>query len=209
MLRRLVGMLARDRGQRFERAVAFASGGSVPFGLQAPAPGLSFENDHTRRCSDRPVGTRNSGLAPDGIKHLLGPNVAERRAVILAPDGSVIRRHAGSFTDATTEGAVWECPSNVRTVFGHQGAHDAILIVDLAVFATLAAAVEWLHAFRYDFPEVVVIAGFEQFAGHDMSCERFLMADASVKLPVSRTALALAVSAAMTNHAFTMPLRRL
>jgi hypothetical protein len=48
----------------------------------------------------------------------------------------------------------------------------------------------------------------DQIPEHDMSCESFHVADVSVRLPVSRPALGLAVSAAMTNHAFTQPLRR-
>ena len=37
---------------------------------------------------------------------------------------------------------------------------------------------------------------------HDMSCERAAIADASIRLPVSRPELALALGAAVSNNGF-------
>jgi hypothetical protein len=177
-------------------------------GLQTPASGLSVGADRSHGWTKRPLDDRRAAPAPAGTTDLLGPNVAGRHTVILANETSVLHSHATWFDDATDGCTTLARPENVGTLLGKNRVGDAILIVDLAVFPRLAKAVEWLHAFRYDHPDVVVVAGFEQFPWHDMTCERFLMADASVKLPVTRTALALAVSAAMTNHAFTLPLRR-
>ncbi|MCU4651204.1 hypothetical protein N8I71_00045 [Roseibacterium sp. SDUM158016] len=142
------------------------------------------------------------------MSHLLGPNAVERRVVMLAPEGSTLLRHADWFDHATQGCVTSSDPADVRDALSFGGSHGAILVVDLAVFPRLATALEWLTALRNDVPGLVVAVAFDQFPEHDMSCERYQVADVSVRLPVSRPALGLALSAAMTNHEFTLTLRR-
>ena len=96
----------------------------------------------------------------------------------------------------------------MRSALRGQGYAATILVVDLAVFPDLSTAIRLLQTLRTEVPDLVIVAASERFQEHDMSCDQFLMADASVRLPVSPTALAVAISAAMTNHAFTRSLRQ-
>ncbi|MDP3338950.1 hypothetical protein [Frigidibacter sp.] len=73
-----------------------------------------------------------------------------------------------------------------------------LLVVDID--ALRADAVTALQAFRDRYPDIAVVIGSRRFARNDFSCERALIADASLRLPARRIAFALAMSSAIHNN---------
>ncbi|MBY6201036.1 hypothetical protein KUV65_06660 [Maritalea mobilis] len=209
MLKRLVAMIKKMDGHGFMEPMTCAMGGGASVDIMAPAP--RWTADARLHPTSRPTRPSDCYLTPSplsAVSHLLGPSAVERRVVMLAPEGSTLLRHASWLDDATQGCSTTSEPADVRGAPNVGDSPGAILLVDLAVFPRLATAIDWLIALRNDVPGVVVAVAFDQFPEHDMSCERFQVADVSVRLPISRPALGLAVSAAMTNHRFTLPLRR-
>lgn len=192
----------------FKRLVAMGGGVGRHFGFGFSPVRRSAEVDLDRHVAPRQSECHPMRSRTAAVDHLLGPNAVERRVVMLAPAGSGLLHHAGWFDEATRGCMTFSHPAEARRALGLGGSSAATLVVDLAVFARLATALDWLIDLRNDVPGVVVVMASNRFSDHDMSCERFHAADASVRLPVSRSALGLAVSAAMTNHTFTKPLLR-
>jgi hypothetical protein len=205
MLRRILDTIAKMAEPRSSETMFVAAGIGTPLCLVAPTP---CHSESVGRC-DPPVSPPRSGSqsAPGSAFSLLGPVAVERRVIVLAPSGSPLQRHVAWIADATL-GCVFSDDADAVHEALDRSAGGSILIVDLAVFRCPSTAFAWLGRLREDVPGVVVTAASDRFAEHEMGCDRFLVADTSVKLPVTRPALALAVSAAMTNHAFTMPVRR-
>lgn len=77
-------------------------------------------------------------------------------------------------------------------------AETGLLVVDID--ALRADAVTMLQGFRDRYPDVAVVIGSRRFARNDFSCERALIADASLRLPARRIAFALAMSSAIHNN---------
>lgn len=75
-----------------------------------------------------------------------------------------------------------------------------IAIVDVDVFETYAEAIEFLSEFRSLAPMTPTVIGSRRFRYNDFSTERSLITDASVKLPVSKVGLGMALNAALSNH---------
>ena len=73
-----------------------------------------------------------------------------------------------------------------------------LLVVDID--ALRADTVTMLQGFRDRYPDVAVVIGSRRFARNDFSCERALIADASLRLPARRIAFALAMSSAIHNN---------
>ncbi|GGH50311.1 hypothetical protein GVY41_05365 [Frigidibacter albus] len=77
-------------------------------------------------------------------------------------------------------------------------ADTGLMLVDMD--ALRADAVTLLQGFRDRYPDVAVVIGSRRFARNDFSCERALIADASLRLPARRIAFALAMSSAIHNN---------
>lgn len=75
-----------------------------------------------------------------------------------------------------------------------------ILILDLDAFGDLEEAIDWLLDLRSHRPEVVVLAASADFRSDDFSRERLAIADASLKLPASRSRLMSGLISALNNH---------
>lgn len=73
-----------------------------------------------------------------------------------------------------------------------------LLVLDIDTLR--ADAVTLLQGFRDRYPDVAVVIGSRRFARNDFSCERALIADASLRLPARRIAFALAMSSAINNN---------
>lgn len=78
-------------------------------------------------------------------------------------------------------------------------AEDVGLVV-VDIDALRSDAVTLLQDFRSRYPDVAVVIGSRRFARNDFSCERALIADASLRLPARRIAFALAMSSAIHNN---------
>ncbi len=76
----------------------------------------------------------------------------------------------------------------------------SILLVDLDQFDDLDDTVQAMIDLRRAVPDLVVIVASHAFGGTDLSLTRAPIADASVKLPVSRGTLGRAIAAAQANH---------
>ncbi|MBY6201033.1 hypothetical protein KUV65_06645 [Maritalea mobilis] len=79
-----------------------------------------------------------------------------------------------------------------------------ILLVDIDIFPTFVVAVDALHTMRRNFPELPVMIASRFLAANDFTTERMHFADASLRLPVGRVALALGLNATLSNHGFFM-----
>ena len=77
-------------------------------------------------------------------------------------------------------------------------ADTGLLVVDID--ALRADAVTLLQGLRSRYPDVAVVIGSRRFARNDFSCERALIADASLRLPTRRIAFTLAMSSAIHNN---------
>lgn len=80
------------------------------------------------------------------------------------------------------------------------GLDGAVVMIDIDQFEDTVEAVDAIQRFRSEYRMTPVIIGSDHFAQHDFSSERRSIADASVKLPVSRAALTVAISSAIMNN---------
>lgn len=131
--------------------------------------------------------------------HLLGAEVCAHRILMVADPFCQMLDHASWLDDHTC--GVEMCSG--LTEAGQRAAtlaDDKIIIVGIDYFIDLDAAISALARFRQDAPDLPVVMGSVTFSRLDLSCERSLIADASIKLPVTRPQLAMALGAALNNH---------
>lgn len=88
--------------------------------------------------------------------------------------------------------------ATAASIVAPRAADTCLVVVDLDAQRTDAVAA--LQGFRDSYPDVAVVIGSRRFARNDFSCERALIADASLRLPARRIAFALAMSSAIHNN---------
>lgn len=115
--------------------------------------------------------------------------------VFLVDDGN--QSLAGAI-DRTT----WQLDSldQVACVLACDPACDQTLVVNLDTFADADEAVSALMNFRREWPQIAIVIASQKFKRDDLSPERRVIADASVKLPTTTARLALAISVARRHN---------
>ncbi|WP_439140338.1 hypothetical protein [Roseicyclus sp.] len=137
----------------------------------------------------------------EAAAHILGPSIVDRRILIVAEPRSSIQTHLG-WLDQNTRGVfAYSTPAQAVAAAAVSG-DPTVLIVDIDLFVNVHVALDVLSNQRKHAPQQVTVIGSERFTMHDMSCERGAIADASIRLPVSRPELALALGAAVSNNGF-------
>lgn len=150
---------------------------------------------------DMRLGTASTHQPREAAAHILGPSVVDRRVLVVADPGSAIQTHLG-WLDRHTRG-VYAYGTPGQAIAAAAVSRDpTVLIVDIDMFVNVHVALDVLSTQRRHAPQQVTVIASERFAMHDMSCERAAIADASIRLPVSRPELALALGAAVSNHGF-------
>ena len=137
----------------------------------------------------------------EAAAHILGPSIVDRRILLVAEPRSSIQTHLG-WLDQNTRG-VYAYGTLAQAVAAAAVSGDpTVLIVDIDMFVNVHVALDVLSTQRQHAPNQVTVIASERFTMHDMSCERAAIADASIRLPVSRPELALALVAAVSNNGF-------
>ncbi|MDG3041858.1 DNA-binding transcriptional response regulator [Roseicyclus marinus] len=144
-----------------------------------------------------------TGVAQSAAAHILGSEVCKRRIMLVADPMCQILEHA-TWLDQHTHGV--ELCSGLPDAKDRaaQFSEDAIVVIGIDYFVDLDAAITALAQFRMDAPDLPIVMGSVTFARLDLSCERAMIADASIRLPVTRPQLALSLGAALTNHRVMM-----
>jgi hypothetical protein len=172
------------------------------YGLKGWVRALSGERAVTGQDAVAPI-----PAAPDpeaagpmgAARHLLGAEVCARKILLVADPASQMLDHAVWLDDHT--GGVILCNGlgQVRE-HGAQLGDAAIVLIGIDHFTDLDTAIEALAEFRMAAPGLPVVIGSIRFDRPDLSTQRAMIADASIRLPVGRPQLALALGAAVTNH---------
>lgn len=152
--------------------------GSAGVAVEEPARPAAAEED-LLDLSDL-IGYEVHVLGDTGRSLLSAATVAERAARSLTVDDNVRRglNRVGRKTPAPT-----------------------LCLVDIDGTENLAEAVDVLAAFRRSHPDVAVVVASREFKRNDYSHERFVIADASLRLPASPASVALGMRAAIANNA--------
>jgi hypothetical protein len=133
---------------------------------------------------------------------LIDPALIANRTIYVVDNG------AGSLLDQTrkvaaaAQGVVRlnDLDTAVDLMLDRDGA-DMALIVNIDLTAELEMAVDELYELKHLFPEVPVLICSSNFARSNFSLQRRAIAEASLRLPCSSAALALAIEAAVHNSA--------
>ncbi|PWK61317.1 hypothetical protein C7455_1022 [Roseicyclus mahoneyensis] len=140
----------------------------------------------------------NRGLE-GASKHILGAQIVRRRILIVADPSCQLLDHV-SWLDRFTLGVeMCSSLSDAKARAAHF-AEPLIVLVGIDYFQDLDVAVDALGRFRATTSNLPVVIASTSFARPDLSCERAMIADASIRLPASRPQIALALGAAVTNH---------
>lgn len=83
----------------------------------------------------------------------------------------------------------------------HSPARECLLIVNIDALDDVTLTVERMLALRMLLPDVPVVLASETFKKNDFTTERTAITDASLRLPCSEAALAIAIEASVTNRA--------
>lgn len=146
--------------------------------------------------------------AADAAAHILGPNVVNRRILIVAEPSSPMHDHIG-WLDRNTLGVYAFSTLDEAEEAAQSSPQETLTLVSLDMCFNLNVAFDMLSAHRRRAPNRVMVIASQMFAQHDMTCERASIADASIRLPVSRPELALCLGAAVTNNGYIQSRRRL
>jgi len=146
--------------------------------------------------------------AQDAATHILGPNVVNRRILIVAEPSSPIHDHIG-WLDRNTLGVYAFSTLDEAEDAARASSQDSLTMVSLDMCFNLNVAFDMLSAHRRRAPDRVMVIASQMFSHHDMTCERASIADASLRLPASRPELALCLGAAVTNNGYIQSRRRL
>lgn len=163
----------------------------------------ALSGDHAGKAAETVLPPETRDAPPSDLRaaaaHLLGTEVCARKILMVADPSCQVLEHAGWLDEHT--GGVEMC-SGLGDA-GQRAGHlveDKIVLVGIDYFTDLDAAITALAQFRQDAPDLPVVMGSVTFSRLDLSCERALIADASIRLPVTRPQLAMALGAALSNH---------
>jgi hypothetical protein len=155
------------------------------------------------RLSDtaaRKMERRDDSGADGAARHLLGEAVLQRRILIVADDHCPLHDHANWLVRHTM--GVRLHPTLASAAHdAWLSCEDTILVVGIDLFHDMNEAMDALMPFRRQHPELVIVIASRVLSAHDFSCERAVIADASLRLPISGPQLALGLGAAISNHA--------
>ncbi|MBI1220157.1 MAG: hypothetical protein GC186_16595 [Rhodobacteraceae bacterium] len=84
---------------------------------------------------------------------------------------------------------------------GREKLAPTVCLVDIDEMQSVDEAVDVLTAFRRMHPGVAIVIASRDFKRNDYSHERFVIADASLRLPAGRANVALALRASVENNA--------
>ena len=156
--------------------------------------------DRLSRTAERKIDARDNRGPQGAARHLLGEAVLQRRALIVAPADSAIHEHANWLAEHMR--GVRLHPTLTAAVHdAWLACDDTVLVIDADMFRDMNEAVDVLMPFRREHPDQVIVIASRSFAAHDFSCERAVIADASLRLPLTGPQLALGLGAAISNHA--------
>ncbi|WP_071675966.1 hypothetical protein [Nioella nitratireducens] len=119
--------------------------------------------------------------------------------MVAYPSGG-FRNHFDWMSSVARGVKVHETPAVAFNKMARAKPYSSIAVVDIDVFDDFGDAVDALREFRMRAPMVPTVIGSRRFKYNDFSTSRFPIADASIKLPVSRVGLGLALNAALGNH---------
>ncbi|MCL1630065.1 hypothetical protein M3N55_15120 [Roseibaca sp. V10] len=143
-----------------------------------------------------PVSNRRNSIC-----HLLGEDFDGYKVLIVAPESSALRDHDFWLQQCTKRLEIVSSFELVQTR-AVQGGSEWIWVLDAAVFTDMEEAVDALLEIRTRFPKPTIVLCSTEFGVHDLTCARARVVDASIRLPVSRPELALALSASVSNHEY-------
>jgi len=175
----------------------FGTSNTMPRRRADEEPSLLDRLSNTAACK---IEERDDRGADGAARHLLGEAVLRRRILIVADDHCSLHDHANWLVRHTM--GVRLHPTLASA--GHDAwlsCGDTILVIGIDLFDGMNEAMDALIAFRREHRELVIVIASRILSGHDFSCERAVIADASLRLPVSGPQLALGLGAAISNHA--------
>lgn len=126
--------------------------------------------------------------------------MSSRDFFIIGRDGEGFVQHLNWLFEEAHNVTILSNPEVGNDLFAPGHWRQRFLMVDIDDFATTDEAVSFLETFRKHEPSTPVLVGSKTFARHDFSCERAMIADASVKLPAGRVSFALAIASAINNN---------
>jgi hypothetical protein len=119
---------------------------------------------------------------------------------LLAYPSGGFRNHEPWLASVARSVSVHEHPAVAFQKITQSRPYSSITILDIDVFDDFGDAIDSIQEFRSMSRMTPTIIGSRRFRYNDFSSTRFLIADASIKLPVSRVGLGLALNAALVNH---------
>lgn len=171
------------------------------------ADGLSLA-DRLAEGMDARLERRPLGGVREAAAHILGPNVVNRRILMVAEPASAVHEHIG-WLDRYTRGVYAYASLTEAEDAARVSPDETLTLVSMDMFVNLNVAIDLLSGYRRARPERVVVIASRQFSMHDMTCERGAIADASLRLPAGRPELALCLGAAVTNNGYIRARQRL
>lgn len=131
---------------------------------------------------------------------LIAPGLVDTRDVY------VVDFENGSFFEQVDNTVVWAASvtrvadiDSVMALVLPEAPEDVLVIVNIDTMPDMESAVESLIAFKLACPAVPVVIGSATFAKNNFTQQRRAITDASVRLPCSSAALALAIGASVEN----------
>ncbi|MBV0913634.1 hypothetical protein [Anianabacter salinae] len=159
------------------------------------------------RKHDRHNGSLVEAVATRGVEQALlhtgpmPPWTAQASLTVVGPCGTPFLSPRTEFSTAFRSARRVDSLGDCARVVGPTTGLIRVVAVDVDGLGIGASLIDDLAAMRRMAPELLVVLGSTDFARHDFSAERMPIADASVRLPASRTVLGLALCAARTNRA--------
>lgn len=146
------------------------------------------------------LGPQDTAQTDQAAQHLLGSVVTQRQILVVADRDCQLTEHL-PWLDRHTRGVQAHGTLSDAACAASNCPDETILLVGIDMFLDLNDALDVMIGFRERNPDQVVVIASSFFATHDFSCERAAIADASLRMPVRRPELALALGAAICNHA--------
>lgn len=182
-------------------AASLQSGAQTLLSLpQASLRGLAMVLRSILGLGAAPYSQAGDDRAPLGAFHLISPHLLRDREVHV-----VERPGNGLFTEALGVASAaldlrWQGSLADLSASLSGRRTNPVVVVDIDAFQSTSEAVDGLLALRAAYPRAAVVIGSAFFARHDFSGERRAIADASIRLPIGRAAMALAISSAIANN---------
>ena len=176
------------------------------YDLRGLAAAVSGDRTAQAKDIERVTGTDHGPCATTtrqqvAASHLLGTEVSNRRIMLVADPACQLLEHA-AWLDRHTRGVELCSGLSDAQDRARQFSEETIVVIGIDYFVDLDAAISALAQFRMEVPFLPIVMGSVTFARMDLSSERAMIADASLRLPVTRPQLGLALGAALTNHRF-------